>query len=80
MEVGAEEWIVTAFRETEKLVGRDRIERAVRRVMDGGDEAVQIRRRARELGEMARQAVQEGGSSHTNLTALINDLKRWRDS
>nr|BBN60746.1 UDP-glycosyltransferase 73F13 [Glycyrrhiza uralensis] len=80
VEVGAEEWIVTAFRETEKLVGRDRIERAVRRVMDGGDEAVQIRRRARELGEMARQAVQEGGSSHTNLTALINDLKRWRYS
>ncbi|KAJ1405651.1 hypothetical protein SESBI_25793 [Sesbania bispinosa] len=39
VEVGAEEWNLSAFWENQKLVGRDRIEKAVRRLMDGGDEA-----------------------------------------
>ncbi|KAJ1405649.1 UDP-glucosyltransferase family protein [Sesbania bispinosa] len=77
--VGAAEWSSIGFGERENLVRRDSIEKAVRRLMDGGDEADQIRRRAQEFGEKARQAVQEGGSSHNNLTALIDDLKRLRD-
>jgi abscisate beta-glucosyltransferase len=47
--------------------------------MDGGDEAEEIRRRARELGDKARRAVQEDGSSNKNLLALIDDIKRLRD-
>ncbi|CAJ1941190.1 unnamed protein product [Sphenostylis stenocarpa] len=80
VEVGAEEWKLTAFFDTEKVVGRECIEKAVKRVMDGGDESLQIRRRAKEFGETARQAVQEGGSSYNNLTALIDYLKQSRNS
>jgi hypothetical protein len=47
--------------------------------MDDGDEAKEIRRRAEEFGRKATQVVQEGGSSHNNLLALIGDLKRLRD-
>ncbi|XP_061349786.1 scopoletin glucosyltransferase-like [Gastrolobium bilobum] len=80
VEVGAEEWRFSGYWESEELVARDRIEKAVRRLLDGGDEADDIRRRAQEFRKKARQAVQEGGSSHKNLTALIDDLKRLRDS
>ncbi|KAK7363673.1 hypothetical protein VNO77_05823 [Canavalia gladiata] len=79
VEVGAEEWTLSGYYESEKLLGRGRIQEAIRRVMDGGDEAQQIRRRARHFGEMARQAVQDGGSSFHNLTALIDHLKRFTD-
>nr|WBW48317.1 UDP-glycosyltransferase [Astragalus membranaceus] len=78
VDVGAEEWLVTAYRETEKLVGRDLIEKAMKRLMDGGDEAIQIKRRAQEFMKKARQAVQEGGSSHMNLTTLIDHIKQLR--
>jgi scopoletin glucosyltransferase len=60
-------------------VSRHSIEKAVRRLMDDGDEAKEIRRRAQEFGRKATQAVQEGGSSNNNLLALIGDLKRSRD-
>lgn len=80
VEVGATEWCLTGFEEREKLVSSDSIQKAVRRLMDGGDEAEKIRRRAQEFGEKARLAIQEGGSSHKNLLALIDDLKRLRDS
>ncbi|XP_027332264.1 scopoletin glucosyltransferase-like [Abrus precatorius] len=80
VEVGATEWNSIGFGEREKLVSRDSIAEAVRRLMDGGDEAMEIRRRAQEFGRKAREAVGEDGSSHNNLTALIDDLVRLRDS
>ncbi|KAK7264549.1 hypothetical protein RJT34_32158 [Clitoria ternatea] len=80
VEVGATEWGSIGFGEREKLVSRECIEKAVRRLMDGGDEAHEIRRRAQEFGKKARDAVREGGSSYNNLTALINDLTRLRDT
>ncbi|KAL1372605.1 hypothetical protein HN51_002723 [Arachis hypogaea] len=78
VEVGADEWGTVGFGEREKLVGREDIERALRRLMDGGDEAQEIRGRTKEFGKKARVAVQEGGSSYNNLTALIDELKRLR--
>ncbi|KAL1334717.1 hypothetical protein HN51_063694 [Arachis hypogaea] len=80
VEVGAEEWNFIGFVVKKKVVGRESIEKAVRKLMDGGDEAEKIRQRARELGKKARAAVEEGGSSHKNLTSLIDELKRLRDS
>ncbi|CAL5198793.1 unnamed protein product [Lathyrus oleraceus] len=79
VKVGATEWCLTGFEEREKLVTRDVIEKAVRRLMNG-EEAIQIRSRAQEFEEKARRAVQKGGSSEKNLLALIDDLKRLRDS
>jgi hypothetical protein len=75
VEVGATEWYLNGIGEKEKVVSRDSIEKALTRLMDGGDEAEEIRRRARELGDRARSAVQEGGSSNKNLLALIDILK-----
>jgi scopoletin glucosyltransferase len=78
VEVGVEEWSFIGFMKKKKIVGRDIIEKAVRRLMDGGIEAVEIRKRAQEYAIKAKRAVQEGGSSHKNLMALIDDLKRQR--
>jgi scopoletin glucosyltransferase len=80
VEVGATEWSSTGIGEREKVVWRDNIEKAVKRLMDGGDEAEKIRQHAREFGEKAKHAIQEGGSSHSNLTAVVNYLKRLRDN
>ncbi|CAJ2634464.1 unnamed protein product [Trifolium pratense] len=79
VEVGATEWCLDGVEEKEKVVSRDSIEKAVTRLMNGGDEAEEIRRRAQEFGDKARRAVEEGGSSHNNLLALIDDLKSLRD-
>ncbi|KAK2358138.1 UDP-glucose flavonoid 3-O-glucosyltransferase [Trifolium repens] len=79
VEVGAEEWSIIGYMERKKLVGRDIIEKAVRRLMDGGIEAKKIRQCAKEYAIKAKRSVQEGGSSHKNLMALIDDLKRLKD-
>ncbi|AES77563.1 putative UDP-glucuronosyl/UDP-glucosyltransferase [Medicago truncatula] len=79
VEVGATEWRAHGIGERKKLVSRDDIEKAMRRLMDSSDEAEGMRLRARELGEKAKRAIQEGGSSHHNLLTLIDELKKLRD-
>ncbi|XP_028783091.1 UDP-glucose flavonoid 3-O-glucosyltransferase 7-like [Neltuma alba] len=78
VEVGSEEWTVTAGHERKKVVSRDRIEKAVKKIMDVGDEAEQMRKRVKELEKKAKAAVEESGSSQKNLTLLIEDLGRNR--
>ncbi|WRX14938.1 UDP-glucuronosyl/UDP-glucosyltransferase - like 10 [Theobroma cacao] len=51
-------------------VKRDAIEEAVRGIMVG-ERAEEMRSRAKALGEMAKGAVEEGGSSDSDLNALI---------
>ncbi|KAF7813718.1 UDP-glucose flavonoid 3-O-glucosyltransferase 7-like [Senna tora] len=63
--VGCEEYGMTAYEAKEKLVRREMIEEAVRKVMDGGDEALEMRRRVREMAQKARKAVED------DLLALI---------
>ncbi|RHN64174.1 putative UDP-glucuronosyl/UDP-glucosyltransferase [Medicago truncatula] len=53
IEVGATEWCVDGIEERNKVINKDNIEKAVRKLMDGGDEAEDIRRRAREFGDKA---------------------------
>nr|AFJ52930.1 UDP-glycosyltransferase 1 [Linum usitatissimum] len=53
-----------------------KVEKAIRRIMLTGDEEVEeMRRRAKNLGEMARKAVEKGGSSYRDLDALIEELR-----
>ncbi|KAI3413106.1 Glycosyltransferase [Psidium guajava] len=59
------------------VVSRDDLEKAVRRVMVG-EEAEEMRRRVKVLGEMARKAIEEGGSSDSDLTSLIEELKQHK--
>ncbi|XP_050363476.1 UDP-glucose flavonoid 3-O-glucosyltransferase 7-like [Argentina anserina] len=77
--VGAEKW--ATFEEesarSEANVKREAIEKAVTEIMVG-DKAEDMRSRAKALGEMASRAVEEGGSSFSDLTALIEELKSIR--
>lgn len=78
VEVGVEDWRL--FDDVgKKIIKRDAIEAAVRKVMDGGDQVEEMRKKTKELGEKAIRAMKTGGSSHQNLTNLIHDLKQLRE-
>ncbi|KAJ4965497.1 hypothetical protein NE237_017346 [Protea cynaroides] len=79
VEVGTKTWRVFAGEEKE-LVKRDAIKEAVTRLMDSGEEAEEMRSRVRKLKEMARRAVEKGGSTDADLTALIEDLRLHKRS
>ncbi|XP_038888267.1 scopoletin glucosyltransferase-like [Benincasa hispida] len=68
--VGVEKWV----RIVGDFIGKGAVEKAIRRVMEG-EEAEEMRNRAKELGEMSRKAVAENGSSCSDLDALIKELK-----
>ncbi|KAH6767096.1 UDP-glucosyl transferase 73B3 [Perilla frutescens var. hirtella] len=57
-------------------VGGDAVAKAVRLVMVG-EYAAEMRRRAANYKRMAKEAVEEGGSSYNDLTALIQDLSTY---
>lgn len=61
------------------LVKKENVKVAVEKLMDG-EESEARRERARELGEMARRAVEEGGSSHLYITLLIQDIMQQGDN
>lgn len=67
--VGAKKW--SRF-ERDKIEW-DAIDKAVRRIMEG-EEAEEMRERAKELALKARQAMRDGGSSLSSLDSLIRDL------
>lgn len=57
------------------LVNREEINRVIQKLMDETEEGQEWRRkRVQELSNLARKAVNEGGSSHANLTRLIQDV------
>ncbi|XP_050208847.1 scopoletin glucosyltransferase-like [Mercurialis annua] len=71
--VGAKEWV----RLRGDYVESGGIERAVKEVMIGED-AAEMRTRAEKLAEMARVAVEEGGSSYSDFNALVQELRSRR--
>ncbi|OWM79219.1 hypothetical protein CDL15_Pgr003391 [Punica granatum] len=68
--VGVKRWM----RQVGDSVESEKVEKAVRRMMVG-EEAEEMRVKARELSNMAKRAVEEGGSSHSKLTVLLEELK-----
>ncbi|KAI3525429.1 hypothetical protein L1887_04210 [Cichorium endivia] len=72
--IGDVEWSATSSCEG---VNREAIQKAVARVM-GAEEGEGMRRRAQVLKEKARTAVEEGGSSYSDLTAFIQDIKTFK--
>ncbi|KAJ6751021.1 hypothetical protein OIU85_001546 [Salix viminalis] len=59
----------------ENLLTRQEIAKLVQKFMDlESNEGEEMRRRARELGNICQQAIAEGGSSTTNLDAFIRDI------
>ncbi|KAL4393314.1 hypothetical protein AHAS_Ahas02G0039600 [Arachis hypogaea] len=69
--VGVQTWVGMMGGEPVK---KEVIEKAVKRVMEG-EEAEEMRRRAKELGKKAKEAVEEGGSSYSQFNSLIEDLR-----
>ncbi|CAO1947713.1 unnamed protein product [Urochloa humidicola] len=62
--IGVIEPLMYRAAEKEMVVKRGVVEKAMRSVMDGGEEAEERRHRVRVLAAKAREAMQEGGSSH----------------
>nr|QEA68968.1 UGT73A18 [Panax ginseng] len=70
--VGSQEWVALGT----DGVKRDAIEMAVKHIMVG-EEAEGRRNRAKALKEMARKAIEGGGSSYSDLSALIKELSSY---
>ena len=63
-----------------ELVGRAQVAGKVRELMDGGGEAWRgMRARAERVGEAARAAVGDGGTSRLALRRLVDELQRSYD-
>lgn len=72
--VGAKEW--RNWNEFgSEVVKREDIGNAIGLMMNGGEEEIGMRKRAKELSVAAKKAVQVGGSSYNNMVELIQELK-----
>ncbi|KAJ4716280.1 Glycosyltransferase [Melia azedarach] len=67
--VGIQKWSRIAG----DLVNKETIEKVVKDIMVG-EKAEEMRSRAKAFGEMAKRAVDKGGSSYSDLDALIEEL------
>lgn len=59
------------------VVGKDKIVKAVSRLMDGSEEGEGIRLRAKEVSVMMKKSVEEGGSCSSDLDSLIEEVKAY---
>ncbi|CAA7042112.1 unnamed protein product [Microthlaspi erraticum] len=62
------------------LVDKEGVKMAVEELMGESEDAKERRRRAKELAELAHKAVEEGGSSHSNITLLLEDIMQLSQS
>ncbi|KAI3922436.1 hypothetical protein MKX01_006125 [Papaver californicum] len=72
--VGFEKW--HSWMEAEDVeVRKEKIANVVSRLMGDGEEGKNMRLRSKELGDKAKEAVEEGGHLMKHLTALIQELE-----
>ncbi|XP_049411394.1 UDP-glycosyltransferase 73C2-like [Solanum stenotomum] len=79
--VGVGSQAIVHLGEEEKFgaqVSNNAVTDAIKKVMDKEKEGNKIRKRARELGEMAKRAVEDGGSSHLNVMLLIKEIQEFQ--
>nr|AYA22038.1 UFGT6 [Fagopyrum tataricum] len=74
--VGNLQWKVWATEEG-PVIDRAKIREAVSRVMGEAAESEEMRKKAKELRDLARKAVGEGGSSYKDFKALIEEIKSY---
>ncbi|XP_062117400.1 UDP-glycosyltransferase 73C3-like [Humulus lupulus] len=75
--VGVEAAVTWGLEDKSGLVmKRENVKKAIDKVMDKGKEGEERRKKARELGEMAKRAIEEGGSSYLNMEILIQYVKK----
>ncbi|XVE93398.1 hypothetical protein REPUB_Repub01dG0188600 [Reevesia pubescens] len=73
VDVGVQQYVRTVG----DFVKTESIEKAVKEIMKG-DKAEEMRNRTKALAEAAKRAVERGGSSYSDLNALIEDLSLRR--
>ncbi|KAJ4787668.1 UDP-glycosyltransferase 73B5 [Rhynchospora pubera] len=76
VKVGVQEWGMRE--EGKEVIGRDVVERGVRRVMDEGEEKQRLGERVNSMKEKARRAVEKGGSSCVEMERLMQEICAWR--
>ncbi|WVZ69523.1 hypothetical protein U9M48_018296 [Paspalum notatum var. saurae] len=64
---------------TRRVIGGEVIAEAVARVMGNGEDGKAMQKRAKELGEKARSAVEKGGSSYDDVRRLVEELMARRN-
>ncbi|XP_065871432.1 probable UDP-glucosyl transferase 73B6 isoform X2 [Euphorbia lathyris] len=72
--VGVEEWTKMGG----DSIKSETVKMAVNKIMEG-EEAEKMRKKVKELGEMAKKAVKEGGSSYSALNALIDEVQKSKN-
>lgn len=75
--VGSKKWWFVG-EEKQEIVKREDIGKAMAFLMGGNVKALEIRKRAKEMGEAARRAVNCGGFSHINLLSLFKELQQLK--
>ncbi|MCL7025283.1 hypothetical protein MKW94_005549 [Papaver nudicaule] len=78
IQVGVEKWNSWLTESIDVLVKKEKIANVVSRLMGDGEEATNMRTKAKELSYMAKEAVEKGGSSYENMTALIEEFKMFK--
>ncbi|KAL2537489.1 UDP-glycosyltransferase 73B3 [Forsythia ovata] len=71
--VGSKQW----KRMASEGIEREAIAMAIQRIMEG-EEGAEMRSRAQEYKEKAKMAIEEGGSSYNDLSALFQELSAYR--
>lgn len=77
VQVGSREWL-SWNEEWKEVVGREKVEFAVRKLMVESEETEEMRNRVREIAGKARKAVEKGGTSYDDVEALIQELRARR--
>ncbi|MCE5166251.1 hypothetical protein HAX54_016443 [Datura stramonium] len=80
VKVGAEVCNSEGVNVLSPMLGSEKIKEAIEGLMSGSKESQKIREKAMGLSKMAKNAVEEGGSSWNNLTALIEAIKNFTSS
>jgi hypothetical protein len=62
------------------LVRREEIAKDVALLLGSDEKSIEIRSRAKKLGDAAKKSIEEGGSSCNNLMHLIDVLKSYKIS
>jgi hypothetical protein len=62
------------------LVKKNRVMEAIEMCMKGGEVGNERRKRAKELGKIARKALEDEGSSRFNISSLIQDIMEYQST
>ncbi|XWS43534.1 hypothetical protein CRYUN_Cryun16bG0112300 [Craigia yunnanensis] len=76
LKIGVKIGVEVPMKAEELMVKREDVKKAIKQLVDGGDEGEERRKRAKKLGEMANRAVENGGSSYLNATLLIENVNQ----